>query len=138
MPASANITRAKQLEPTHPTVEGPVIQRPAVVGKCDNMCVSVITTRPHSDSTVRHNSEQDAIFYLVSGNGILLVGETVGSDPKHHELSAGDFAFVPAWTEHQLKNETDEDVVWLEIQSGSTPLRADLTDWAGDMIKTRK
>jgi hypothetical protein len=40
MPASANITRAKQLEPTHPTVEGPVIERPAVVGKCDNMCVT--------------------------------------------------------------------------------------------------
>jgi hypothetical protein len=40
MPASADITRAKQLEPSHPTVEGPVIQRPAVVGKCDNMCVS--------------------------------------------------------------------------------------------------
>jgi hypothetical protein len=76
MPASANITRAKQLEPTHPTVEGPVIERPAVVGKCDNMCVtgkpsclrsyvsnviahiSVLTTRPHSKSTVRHNSEQ--------------------------------------------------------------------------------
>lgn len=40
MPASANITRAKQLEPSHPTVEGPVIERPAVVGKCDNMCVT--------------------------------------------------------------------------------------------------
>lgn len=40
LPASANITRAKQLEPTHPTVEGPVIERPAVVGKCDKMCVS--------------------------------------------------------------------------------------------------
>lgn len=40
MPATANITKAEQLEPTHPTVEGPVIERPAVVGKCDNMCVS--------------------------------------------------------------------------------------------------
>ena len=47
MPASANITRAKQLEPTHPTVEGPVIERPAVVGKCDRMCVSGEHLRAH-------------------------------------------------------------------------------------------
>ncbi|WAO93610.1 Cupin-2 domain-containing protein [Fusarium falciforme] len=138
MPASANITRAKQLEPAHPTVEGPVIERPAVVGKCDRMCVSVLTARPHQNSTVRHNSEQDAIFYAVSGNGILAVSESVDSDPKNHELSPGDFAFVPAWTEHQIKNETDEDVVFLVIQSGPTPIRADLTDWGGDMVKSRK
>lgn len=60
------------------------------------------------------------------------------SDPKNHELSPGDFAFVPAWTEHQIKNETDEDVVFLVIQSGPTPIRADLTDWGGDMVKSRK
>ena len=40
MPASANITRGKELEPSYPTVGGPVVERPAVVGKCDNMCVS--------------------------------------------------------------------------------------------------
>ncbi|KAF9767718.1 hypothetical protein IL306_015077 [Fusarium sp. DS 682] len=153
MPATANITRAKQLEPTHPTVEGPVIERAAVVGKCDNMCVtgkclrsmsqtfsahtSVITTRPHSKSTVRHNSEQDTIIYAVSGNGTLIVNEAVNSELKHHDLAPGDFAFVPAWIEHQVKNDTDEDVQWLMIQSGSTPIRADLTDWAGDVIQSK-
>ncbi|KAF5022571.1 hypothetical protein F66182_5404 [Fusarium sp. NRRL 66182] len=137
MPASANITRGKQLEPTDPTVEGPVVERPAVVGKCDKMCASVLTTRPHSKSTVRHNSEQDAIFYVVSGNGILNINEAVGSDLKHHELTAGDFAFVPAWTEHQVQNDTGEDVSWLVIQSGSTPSRADLAGWGGEVIHTR-
>ncbi|EWZ45716.1 hypothetical protein FOQG_00084 [Fusarium oxysporum f. sp. raphani 54005] len=137
MPASANITRAKQLEPTHPTVEGPVIERPAVVGKCDNMCVTVLTTRPHSKSTVRHNSEQDTIIYAVSGNGVLIVNEAVNSELKHHDLAPGDFAFVPAWIEHQVKNDTDEDVQWLMIQSGSTPIRADLTEWGGDVIQSK-
>ncbi|KAF5593237.1 hypothetical protein FDENT_3599 [Fusarium denticulatum] len=126
MPASANITRAKQLEPTHPTVEGPVIERPAVVGKCDNMC-----------STVRHNSEQDTIIYAVSGNGVLIVNEAVNSELKHHDLAPGDFAFVPAWVEHQVKNDTDEDVQWLMIQNGSTPIRADLTEWGGDVIQSK-
>ncbi|KAI1042274.1 hypothetical protein LB505_003099 [Fusarium chuoi] len=118
MPASANITRAKQLEPTHPTVEGPVIERPAVVGKCDNI-------------------EQDTIIYAVSGNGVLIVNEAVNSELKHHDLAPGDFAFVPAWIEHQVKNDTDEDVQWLMIQSGSTPIRADLTEWGGDVIQTK-
>ncbi|KAM0551905.1 hypothetical protein ACHAPJ_008244 [Fusarium lateritium] len=137
MPASANITRGKELEPSYPTVEGPVVERPAVVGKCDNMCVSTLTTRPHSKSTVRHNSEQDAIFYAVSGNGVLVVNEAVGSELKHHQLSPGDFAFVPAWIEHQIKNDTDEDVQWLVIQNGSTPIRADLTEWGGDVIEAK-
>ncbi|KAF4977132.1 hypothetical protein FZEAL_6320 [Fusarium zealandicum] len=134
MPATTNITRAKQLEPSHPTVEGPVTERPAVVGKCDKM---FLTTRPHSDTSIRHNSEQDAIFYAVSGNGTLIVNEAVGSDLKNHDLSPGDFAFVPAWTEHQVRNETDQDVVLLVIQSGSSPIRADLADWGGDVIMTR-
>lgn len=40
MPSSTNIIRAKQIDPSHPTVEGPFIQRPAVVKKSDKMCVS--------------------------------------------------------------------------------------------------
>lgn len=50
---------------------------------------------------------------------------------KRHDLSTGDFAFVPAWTEHQAQNSSDEDVVWLVIQSGSHPVGADLIDWGG-------
>ncbi|KAM0411638.1 hypothetical protein ACHAPD_009855 [Fusarium lateritium] len=119
MPASANITKAKQLEPTHPTVEGPVIERPAVVGKCDNMCVS------------------DTIIYAVSGNGTLIVSEAVNSELKHHELAPGDFAFVPAWIEHQIKNDSDEDFQLLMIQNGPAPIKADLTEWGGDVIKTK-
>jgi hypothetical protein len=40
MPSTTHVARAADLEPTHPTVEGPVINRPAVVNKCDKMCAS--------------------------------------------------------------------------------------------------
>lgn len=40
MPSSARIIKARDIDPPYPTVEGPVIQRPAVVGKCDKMCAS--------------------------------------------------------------------------------------------------
>ncbi|KPM44587.1 hypothetical protein AK830_g1910 [Neonectria ditissima] len=137
MPSSTLVTRAKQLEPSHPTVEGPVIQRDAIIDKCDKMCVSVLTTRPKSASTIRHNSEQDTIVYAVSGEGTLIVNEGLAMDLKKHPLSPGDFAFIPAWTEHQVKNESDQDLVWLIIQSGRSPISADLADWGGDMVTKR-
>ncbi|KAK8145172.1 hypothetical protein G3M48_004811 [Beauveria asiatica] len=106
MPASTHVTAAKDLRPAHPTVEGPVIRRAAVVDRCDKMCASVLTTRPRSRTPVRHNSEQ----------------------------GAGDFAFIPAWTEHQIHNDTDDDLVMVVIQSGSRPVGAILTDWGGDEV----
>ncbi|KAM3497869.1 hypothetical protein MY10362_008794 [Beauveria mimosiformis] len=134
MPASTHVTAAKDLRPAHPTVEGPVIRRAAVVDRCDKMCASVLTTRPRSRTPVRHNSEQDAIIYAVSGTGVLLVNESFEEELRRHPIGAGDFAFVPAWTEHQIHNDTDDDLVMVVIQSGSRPVGAILTDWGGDEV----
>ncbi|UNI24832.1 hypothetical protein JDV02_010548 [Purpureocillium takamizusanense] len=158
LPAETHITRAEQLAPSHPTVEGPVTSRPAVVGRCDKMCASVVTARPKSCSSVKHNSEQDAIIYAVSGTGILVVNEgsfssggldgavdkesdsaaeegADGNRLRRHTLRPGDFAFVPAWTEHQVRNEAgDEDVVWVVVQGGSRPVGATLAGWGGDEV----
>ncbi|KAI5458236.1 hypothetical protein BGZ63DRAFT_60610 [Mariannaea sp. PMI_226] len=138
MPSRTRITKAKQLEPSHPTVEGPVIQRDAIVNKCDNMCASMLIIRPKSVSTIRHNCEQDAIIYTVSGSGILVVNEGLSMELKNHDLSPGDFALLPAWTEHQFQNETDQDVVWLVMQGGSHPIGADLADWGGKVLTRHK
>ncbi|KAJ2971187.1 hypothetical protein NQ176_g7820 [Zarea fungicola] len=134
MPASTHITTAKDLQPANPTVEGPVIRRAAVVDRCDKMCASTLTIRPQSSTPVRHNSEQDAIIYAVSGTGVLLVNEGFEEEPRLHTLTAGDFAFVPAWTEHQMENNTDADLVMVVIQSGSRPVGAILSDWGGDEV----
>ncbi|KAF1736882.1 hypothetical protein CRV24_002494 [Beauveria bassiana] len=116
MPASTHVTAAKDLRPAHPTVEGPVIRRAAVVDRCDKMCAS------------------DAIIYAVSGTGVLLVNESFEEEIRRHPLGAGDFAFVPAWTEHQIHNDTDDDLVMVVIQSGSRPVGAILSDWGGDEV----
>ena len=93
----------------------------------------------------------------MSGTGVLVVNEggfgsgdtgddikdgdsadEEGADGNHlrrHALRPGDFAFVPAWTEHQVRNEEgDEDVVWVVIQGGSRPVGATLTGWGGDEV----
>ncbi|KAK5992990.1 hypothetical protein PT974_06415 [Cladobotryum mycophilum] len=135
LPSTTQVTRGKQLASSSEN-NGASINQPAVVDKCDKMCASVLTTRPHSTSPIRHNSEQDAIVYAVSGTGVLVVKEGFEGELRRHELSPGDFAFVPAWTEHQAQNESDQDVVWVITQSGSHPVGAILTDWGGDEVKT--
>lgn len=117
-----------------------------------NLTHLVLTVRQQSNTPIRHNSEQgedlknalvtiaetrqDAIMYVVSGSGVLLV-KGFEDDLKRHELSVGDFVFVPAWTEHQIRNETDQDTSWLVVQSGSHPVGAELTDWGGAEAQTR-
>lgn len=116
---------------------GGVVVRDAIVNKTDRMCASVMFAAPHSSSPVHHNSEHDTIIYAASGRGILATSppDNYSDDeeqpPKQQELEPGDFAFIPAWTEHQLINETGESVVWVVIQGGSAPIVVPLTDWGG-------
>lgn len=81
--------------------------------------------------------KKDAIIYAASGNGALLTGpDDEQSEPKRHQLGKGDFVFVPAWTEHQALNESeDEDLVWVVIRSGPQPVEVSLTDWGGPEAK---
>lgn len=76
-------------------------------------------------------------MYLVSGSSVILVKHGFDDNLKRHELSQGDSIFVPAWTEHQACNDTDEDASWLVIQSGARPVGADLVDWGGAEAATR-
>jgi uncharacterized RmlC-like cupin family protein len=80
---------------------------------------------------------QDCIIYVASGNGVLLTSpDDDGLEPKRHELSKGDFAFVPAWTEHQARNSSEEeDLVWVVTRAGSSPVEVTLTDWSGAEVK---
>jgi uncharacterized RmlC-like cupin family protein len=74
---------------------------------------------------------------VASGNGVLLTSpDDDGLEPKRHELSKGDFAFIPAWTEHQALNSSEEeDLVWVVTRAGSSPVEVTLTDWSGAEVK---
>lgn len=68
-------------------------------------------------------------------------GEAPSSDedqPRRLELSPGDFAFVPAWTEHQVVNEaTDTEMSWVVFRYGAEPIQVDLDGWGGRRIKSQ-
>ncbi|TLD15795.1 uncharacterized protein PgNI_01417 [Pyricularia grisea] len=135
--SSDGASRKKTSPPQRPGERGGVVVRNAIVNKTDKMCASVMFAGPQSDSAVHHNSEHDTIIYAASGRGILATSppENYSDDeeqpPMQRELEPGDFAFIPAWTEHQLINKTDEQVVWVVIQGGPTPIVVPLTGWGG-------
>jgi uncharacterized RmlC-like cupin family protein len=79
---------------------------------------------------------QDAIIFAASGTGVLLTHpKDDDSEPVRYVLAQGDFAFVPAWTEHQAVNESEsEELRWVIIRSGSHPTEVSLTGWGGAQV----
>ena len=67
----------------------------------------------------------DTIVYAVRGRG------TVVSEggKKRQILDPGDFALVPAYTEHQEVNDGDEEVLWIITRSGKSPIVENLENW---------
>ncbi|CAN8101281.1 unnamed protein product [Discula destructiva] len=130
-----------------------VFRKNAVVGFSDKMCVTVLTVQPQSATAIHHNGEQDVIIYATTP-GILLTsrpldtvkairadmkGEEPSSEeeePRRLELQGGDFALIPAWSEHQVVNEAvDKDVSWVVFRYGAEPIQVDLDGWGGRRIK---
>ncbi|KAI0512987.1 cupin domain-containing protein [Xylaria bambusicola] len=152
MPSAITVVKATDLETQREkSKDSPMIRQGAIIGKSDRMCA---TGKCAADLTTMYPacSPQNAplmsacsdageaalfvgktIIYAASGKGILVTNK--GDQLKRHELSAGDFVFVPPWTEHQELNETDEEVVWILIRSGPEPVVVYLTGWDGDRVK---
>ncbi|TGJ75343.1 hypothetical protein E0Z10_g11003 [Xylaria hypoxylon] len=138
MPSAITVVKATDLETQRRQSKdsSPMIRQGAIVGKSDRMCATVMRAKPHCSSAVHHHGEQETIIFASSGKGILVTNTGDGEEQlKRHELSAGDFVFIPPWTEHQEINETDEDVVWILIRSGGEPIVSYLTGWDGDQAK---
>lgn len=107
----------------------------------NKVCCSVLWLSAYGqiiimDILIPNTNNIETIIYAASGKGILVTNTGHGEENlKRHELEAGDFAFIPPWTEHQELNETDEDVVWILIRSGAEPIVVYLTGWDGDQAK---
>ncbi|ERT00533.1 uncharacterized protein SPSK_09692 [Sporothrix schenckii 1099-18] len=142
--------------------------RDAIVHKSSSLCASVLTVKPQCATVVFHNGEQEAIVYAVSGTAVLATlpdnfdeddndndheggSATSARKPPHTTtISAGDFAFIPAWTEHQVRNEapatskggTDDgpatpsaDVVWVVVRNAGEPTVVPLKGWGGEQAE---
>ncbi|PSR88790.1 hypothetical protein BD289DRAFT_227221 [Coniella lustricola] len=132
-----------------------VFRKDVMVGAIGHMCVSVLTLKPRSATGIRHFGEQDTVVHATTGHGVLLISPSTNAvkalradlkgeqvppqedQPRRLDLRPGDFAFIPAWTEHQAVNEHSNggDVTWLLMRNGSAPIQVELDGWRGSTIE---
>ncbi|KAF2876959.1 hypothetical protein BDV95DRAFT_481374 [Massariosphaeria phaeospora] len=103
-----------------------MIRMNAITDMSDQICGTVMIAKPHTASAVHHHSEEDTIVYAAKGHGAIVSGPN-GS--KRQELAPGDFALLPAYTEHQEVNDTDEEITWIITRGGSNPIVHNLELW---------
>ncbi|QIW98145.1 hypothetical protein AMS68_003663 [Peltaster fructicola] len=104
---------------------GGMIRQNAFVDVADNICGLRMIAKPHSSSDVHHHGDQNTIIFAHSGVGIVV---SEGGN-KRVTLHPGDFAFIPAYAEHQEVNESDEDIVWSIVRSGGSPCTVNIDGW---------
>lgn len=100
----------------------------AIVGMSNQLCGTLMIAKPKSSSDVHHHGEEDTIIYAVKGRGAVVSN----GGKTRVDLDEGDFALIPAFTEHQEVNDSDEDVTWVISRGGRNPVVVNLTGWNGD------
>lgn len=124
MPAHVHVTRFTDLDSETGQTEG-MARKGAIINKSDKICASVMIAKPHTSSAIHHHGEQDTIVYASTGYGAIISE----NGQKRQELAPGDFAFIPAWTEHQEVNDSEGDVTWVITRSGGSPVVVNLKGW---------
>lgn len=97
---------------------------------------------PHTSSDIHHHGEEsmrlpnffqkikanliDTIIYAVRGHGSVI---SEGGKTRQ-ELAPGDFAFIPAFTEHKEVNDIDEECFFVIVRSGRAPITENLGKWS--------
>lgn len=106
------------------------------------LCVAMIAY-PHTSSDIHHHGEEsksplqraplsttpdivDTIIYAARGHGSVI---SEGGRTKQ-DLAPGDFAFIPAFTEHKEVNDGDEECFFVIVRSGRSPITENLSGWS--------
>ncbi|PSN69853.1 hypothetical protein BS50DRAFT_631823 [Corynespora cassiicola Philippines] len=127
MPREVQVKRGSDINaPSGAQTEG-MIRMNAITDMSDQICGTVMIAKPHTASAVHHHGEEDTIVYAAKGHGAIVSG---ANGNRRHELAPGDFALIPAYTEHQEVNDSDDDIVWIISRGGRNPIVHNLEGWA--------
>lgn len=91
------------------------LSAPWTLGSQD-LWVGVINYDPHCTSNMHLHDIQEEVFYCISGNGEVIVGE------EKNVLKPGTCVYVPPKTLHQIINNTDQELKVLSAVSPSFEL----------------
>jgi len=127
IPGKVQVRKGADIKtPDGPQTDG-MTRMPVFVDISDQLSGTVMVAKPHTSSSVHHHGEEDTIVFASKGRGAIISGP---NGEKRQELAPGDFALVPAYTEHQEVNDSDEDVVWIITRSGRNPVVHNLGGWS--------
>jgi len=99
----------------------------AIANMSDKLNSNIMTAEPHTASDVHHHGDEDTIVYGRAGHGSIVFNG--GKDRVN--INPGDFALIPAWVEHQEVNDGEEQVIFVIVRSGRTPVVVNLEGWGG-------
>lgn len=78
----------------------------------DTYQVKRIVVLPHQKLSLQSHNHRSEHWLIVEGNGIVTLNE------KTIEVSKDDRIYIPVKAIHRMSNETDNEVVFIEVQNG--------------------
>ncbi len=79
--------------------------------------VRKIFVKPHQRLSLQNHKHRNENWIIARGNPTFLSGDTI-AELQTRELKATDNVFIPIGKLHRLENNTDSDVVVIEVQTG--------------------
>ncbi|KAK8213842.1 hypothetical protein HDK77DRAFT_169335 [Phyllosticta capitalensis] len=130
---AVKVVRAESLRENTAQTEG-ITRWNAIQDMSDQVCGTVTVAKPHTSSAVHHHGAEDTIIYAVRGHGSILSD----NGKTRQELAPGDFALIPAFSQHQEVNDSDEEVVWVVARGGRNPIVVNLDNWGQELRRKSK
>jgi quercetin dioxygenase-like cupin family protein len=82
--------------------------------KMQHLLTDMVCYEPGQGTVTHHHPRQDEAFYVVDGQGVIVVGD------ETHEVTASSTLFVPANTPHSLQAAADSRMVVVFFKSPGT------------------
>lgn len=80
----------------------------------DTFCkVKKIVVNPGHKLSLQSHEKRNELWKIVSGSGLITLNDNVG------EVSKGITCQIPAKTKHRIENNSNEDLIFIEIQTGT-------------------
>ncbi|MBQ9235257.1 MAG: phosphomannose isomerase type II C-terminal cupin domain [Alphaproteobacteria bacterium] len=83
-----------------------------VLETSDNCCVKKICVLPHSQLSLQLHHHRAEHWIITSGRGVVTLGE------DKREVKNDTAVYIPKETKHRIQNDTDDMLVFIEVQTG--------------------
>jgi len=72
----------------------------------------IITVFPHSELSLQEHKKREEHWVVIKGYGIVVLGES------ELDVYPGRYIYIPKGCKHQIKNNSDENIIFSEVQLG--------------------